>query len=154
MPAFEAGQWLKPGEHVALDDTAVVHHIADVLRVRTGDHITLFHEGELYDAMVENASRSGLAIVIERARPARFVTRPLMLIQAVIRPVLLDDIVRMCSPLGVQRFVVFTAERSQPWNIATRLERLRQIAGSSAEQAETGQVPSLQLSAGLKSASV
>jgi len=152
MPAFEAGRSLIPGEHVMLGGTPVAHHIADVLRVHAGDHITLFHAGELYDAVIENASRPGLAVVIETARPSPFVMRPLTLVQAVIRPVLLDDVVHMCSPLGVQRFVVFAAERSQPWNIATRLNRLSQVAGSSAEQAETGQAPSVQLVAGLKSA--
>lgn len=150
MPAFEAGRFLKAGEHIVLGGTPVAHHIVDVLRVRPGDGITLFHDGELYDSIIESASRSELAVCVESVRLSAFSTRPLALVQAAIRPALLDDVVRMCSPLGVQRFVLFPAERSQPWSVAARLERLNLVAVSSAEQAETGQVPIVQVETGLK----
>ena len=149
MPAFEAGRSLTAGEHVVLGGTPVAHHIVDVLRVRSGDRITLFHAGEIYDAVIESASRSELAVRVESVRLSVLSAHRLTLLQAIIRPALLDDVVRTCSPLGVQRFFLFSAERSQPWNVASRLERLNLVAASSAEQAETGQVPTVHIEAGL-----
>ncbi|MGB9666259.1 MAG: RsmE family RNA methyltransferase [Candidatus Cryosericum sp.] len=152
MPAFEAGRSLTGGEHVVLSGTAAAHHVADVLRARAGDRITLFHAGELYDGLIERVARAEVSVFIEAARPSPFYQRPLTLLQAVIRPALLDDVIRLCSPLGVQRFVLFPAMRSQPWKISSRLERLEELAGSSAEQAETGEVPGVELTNGLGSA--
>lgn len=152
MPAFEAGRSLRLGEHVMLGGTPAAHHIADVLRVRHGERIVLFHAGELYDAVVDDASRSGLAVSVEGIRQSPFSQYPVILLQAIIRPALLDDIVHVCAPLGVHRFVVYAAERSQPWNVAGRLDRLSQVALSAAEQAETGGVPTVELATGLHGA--
>ena len=152
MPAFEAGRSLKRGERVMLGGTPAAHHIADVLRARHGERIVLFHAGELYDAIVEDASRSGLAVSVDGVRQSSFSSHPITLLQAIIRPALLDDVVHICAPLGVSRFVLYGAERSQPWNVAGRLERLGQVALSSAEQAETGDVPTVEAATGLQSA--
>ena len=152
MPAFEAGRSLRLGERVMLGGTPAAHHIADVLRARHGEQIVLFHAGELYDAIVEDASRSGLAVSVEGVRQSPFASHPVILLQATIRPALLDDVVHLCTPLGVDRFVLYTADRSQPWNVAVRLDRLGQVALSSAEQAETGIVPTVEVTPGLQSA--
>jgi 16S rRNA (uracil1498-N3)-methyltransferase len=152
MPAFEAGRSLRLGEHVVLGGTPAAHHIADVLRVRHGERIVLFHAGELYDAVVEESSRSGLAVSVEGVRQSPFSPHPVILLQAIIRPALLDDVVAICAPLGVHRFILYAAERSQPWNVAGRLQRLNQVALSSAEQAETGDVPTVELATGLQGA--
>jgi len=152
MPAFEAGRSLRLGEHVMLGDTPVAHHIADVLRARHGERIVLFHAGELYDAVVEDASRSVLAVSVEGVRQSPFSSHPVILLQAIIRPALLDDVVHVCAPLGVHRFVLYAAERSQPWNVAGRLERLNQVALSETEQAETGDVPTVEQATGLHGA--
>lgn len=152
MPAFEAGQRLSLGERVTLSGSESVHHIAEVLRVRNGDTITLFHDGALYEAVVSDASRSSLAATVVAARPAPFADRPIALLQAVIRPALLDDVVRGCSPLGMTPFIFYAAERSQPWNAAGRLERLDQVALAAVEQAETGRRPTVELVADLERA--
>lgn len=152
MPAFEAGRSLRLGEHVMLGGTPSAHHIADVLRARHGERIVLFHAGELYDAVVEDSSRSGLAVSVEGIRQSPFSQCPVILLQAIIRPALLDDVVHVCAPLGVRRFVLYAAERSQPWNVTGRLERLNQVALSAAEQAETGEVATVELASGLHGA--
>lgn len=152
MPAFEAGRSLRLGEHVVLGGTPVAHHIADVLRTRNGERIVLFHAGELYDAVVEDSSTSGLAVSVEEVRHSPFLSYPVTLLQAIIRPTLLDHVVQLCAPLGVYRFILYAAERSQPWNIAGRLERLDKVTLSSVEQAETGGVPTVELATGLQDA--
>lgn len=152
MPAFESGRLLKPGEHVTLAGSEPAHHILDVLRSRTGEKITLFHDGDLYDAVVDDCSRKNFTVTVTTARPAPFAGHPIALLQAIIRPGLLDDIVHMCSPLGIDRFIFFSAERSQPWNVTGRLQRLDQVALSATEQAETGRVPAIELAGDLEDA--
>ncbi|HWQ21574.1 MAG TPA: RsmE family RNA methyltransferase [Clostridia bacterium] len=152
MPAFEAGRSLKLGEHVMLGGSPAAHHIVDVLRARHGERIVLFHAGQLYDAVVEDSSRSGLSVSVEGVRQSPFLGHSAVLLQAAIRPTLLDDVVHVCAPLGVSRFVLYAAEYSQPWNVAGRLERLNQVAMSSAEQAETGNVPAVELETALQGA--
>ena len=149
MPAFDAGRMLRPGQRATIADDRLAHHIIDVLRVRKGGTLLLFHEGIIYDTIVEDSSRESLTVMVTAQRNAPLVDRPIALVQAVIRPALLDDVVRMCVPLSVDRIVVYRADRSQPWNIAGRMERLQQIAQSAAEQAETGRVPALTSTEGL-----
>jgi 16S rRNA (uracil1498-N3)-methyltransferase len=152
MPAFEAGRPLRPGERVTLAGSEPAHHIADVLRSRNGEKIMLFHDGELYDVIVDDCSKASFAVTVTATRPAPFAGRPVVLLQAVIRPALLDDVVHMCSPLGVSRFIFYSAKRSQSWNVAGRLQRLDQVALSAVEQAETGRVPTVELAGGLEEA--
>lgn len=152
MPAFEAGRPLRPGECITLSGNESAHHITDVLRARSGDKITLFHDGELYDAVVSDCSRTSFSATVAAVRSAPFARKPIALLQAVIRPTLLDDVVHGCSPLGVSPFIFYAAERSQPWNAAGRLGRLDQVALSAAEQAETGRVPTVELAGDLEKA--
>src|SRR5450756_2362303 len=103
MPAFEAGRSLRLGEHVMLGGTPAAHHIADVLRARHGERIVLFHAGELYDAVVEDASRTGLAVSVEGVRQSPFCRRSsdlhssIMLSMFVLR---WECIVLSCMPLN------------------------------------------------------
>ncbi len=152
MPAFDAGRVLCPGQRVTIADDRLIHHVADALRVRKGETLLLFHNGTIYDTIVEDIFRTSLTVTVTAQRHAPFADRPIVLVQAVIRPALLDDVVRMCVPLGVDRIVVYRADRSQPWNIAGRMERLQQVAQSAAEQAETGRVTALSSTEGLASA--
>ncbi len=152
MPAFEAGRALRPGERAVLAGSTAAHHITDVLRSRNGEKIMLFHDGEIYDAVVEDCSRENFTVTVTTVRSAPLAEYPLILVQAVIRPALLDDIVRVCSPLGVSRFIFYTAERSQPWNMMGRLKRLGQVALAATEQAETGRVPDIETADSLSDA--
>ncbi len=112
----------------------------------------LFHQGELYDAIVEEPPGAGLAAVVQSVRPSPLAVRPLVLVQAVIRPALLDDVIRLVAPLGVCGIVLFVGERSQPWNVAGRMGRLSEVAQAAAEQSETGIVPVISLENSLAAA--
>jgi 16S rRNA (uracil1498-N3)-methyltransferase len=54
--------------------------------------------------------------------------------------------------LGVSRFIFYAAERSQPWNMVGRLQRLGQVALAAIEQAEIGRVPDLETAGSLSDA--
>lgn len=135
-----------------LAGSGLAHHVADVLRVRNGEKVVLFHDGELYSTVVDDCSRANFTVTVTATRSAPFADHPVTLLQAVIRPALLDDVVRMCSPLGVSRFLFYAAERSQPWNVTARLQRLDQVALSAVEQAETGRAPGVELVGDLEEA--
>ena len=152
MPAFDTGRFVTAGERVLLAELPAAGHMVGALRVRRGERLALFHDGELYDAVVEELPGAGLAAVIQSMQPAPLASRRLVLVQAAIRPALLDDVVRLVTPLGVRGVVLFTGERSQPWNVAGRLGRLAEVARSAAEQSETGIVPTVSLENGLGAA--
>lgn len=128
---------------MALSGLPVAHHLRDVLRVHAQEEVTLFHEGQLYRAVVEDASREGLSVRVLETWSSPFMAHPVTLLQAIIRPALLDEMVRLNAALGVSRIVLYPAQRSQPWHVEGRLERFQQIALAGAEQSEAGIVPSL-----------
>jgi 16S rRNA (uracil1498-N3)-methyltransferase len=145
MPAFEAGVPIGAGQRVVLADEATVHHLLRVLRLRSGDSIRLFHDGTVGTGIVERTSANSVAVVIESSAPSLWLNRPLNVVQALIRPQLLDDVVRLCTPLGVTNIVLFRSARAQSWNVEARMERLQEIAAASAEQSETGIIPRVHL---------
>lgn len=152
MPAFESGRFLSAGDRVLLAELPAGHHLTGALRVRGGEPLVLFHQGELYDTIVEELPGGGLAAVVRSARPSPLAATPMVLVQAVIRPALLDDVIRLVTPLGVCGIVLFVGERSQPWNVAGRMGRLRDVAQAAAEQSETGIVPVISLENSLAAA--
>jgi 16S rRNA (uracil1498-N3)-methyltransferase len=145
MPAFEAGVPIGAGQRVVLTDEAIVHHLLRVLRLRSGDSIRLFHDGTVGTGIVERISANSVAVVIESSAPSLWLNRSLNVVQALIRPQLLDDVVRLCTPLGVTHIVLFRSARAQSWNVEGRMERLQEIAAASAEQSETGIIPRVHL---------
>jgi 16S rRNA (uracil1498-N3)-methyltransferase len=145
MPAFEAGVPIGAGQRVVLADEAIVHHLLRVLRLRSGDSIRLFHDGTVGTGIVERISANSVAVVIESSAPSLWLNRSLNVVQALIRPQLLDDVVRLCTPLGVTHIVLFRSARAQSWNVEGRMERLQEIAAASAEQSETGIIPRVHL---------
>jgi 16S rRNA (uracil1498-N3)-methyltransferase len=145
MPAFEAGVPIGAGQRVVLADEATVHHLLRVLRLRSGDSIRLFHDGTVGTGIVERISADSVAVAIESSAPSLWLNHPLNVVQALIRPQLLDDVVRLCTPLGVTNIVLFRSARAQSWNVEARMERLQEIAAASAEQSETGIIPRVHL---------
>ncbi len=135
-----------------LGGTPVAHHISDVLRARHGERIVLFHAGELYDTVVEESSRTGLTVSVESVRQSSFSSQPVVLLQAVIRPTLLDDVIHICTPLGVSRFILYEAG-AQPAVERSCTTRTPE-AGSSVIRGAVrkGDVPLVELATGLQGA--
>lgn len=123
------------GASVALPDDAV-HHLRGVLRLEPGDPVVLTDgAGATLAARLERDVAVATADV--RRRPAR---RPAIhVLQAIPKGRRLDDVVRTCTELGVDRITPVRAERSVPrlhGGRATKaVGRWQAVARAAAEQA-------------------
>ncbi|MGH8800934.1 MAG: 16S rRNA (uracil(1498)-N(3))-methyltransferase [Casimicrobiaceae bacterium] len=127
---------------------AAARHVAQVLRMRRGDALTLFTgDGGEWPATIVEISRRAVVVVPARHDPIeRESAREVTLVQAVIASDTMDLVVRKAVELGAARIVPVLVERSQAIE-AERLRRRhrhwRQIAIAACEQCGRNRLPSL-----------
>ena len=125
------------------------HYLRHVLRIRTGDTVTLFDgSGSDYQGVVERLDARELAVrIINRAAIAGKTCR-LTLAQALPKGSKMDDIVEKATELGVDRVIPFISSRSVPkWSIekaAERVARWRKIAIEAARRCRRPDVPPIE----------
>lgn len=146
--------FVSPGQ---LTDTEAVitgddaHHIANVMRARTGDSI-IVSDGvsrEALAAVSEIGKGRVTAAVIElrppSAEPAILVT----IAQSLPKGDKMETVIQKGTEIGAVRFVPFVSERTvvqyDAKKESKRLERWHKIAKEAAEQAHRGQVPDVEL---------
>src|SRR6185312_7883068 len=105
---------LHPGLGVALPDSAAVHAVR-VLRLRTGDMVTLFNgDGHEYPARLVAADpREVRAEIMSRESPKRESSLRITLVQALGRGEKMDWIIQKAVELGAARIVPVSTERSE-----------------------------------------
>jgi len=127
---------------------AASRHIAQSLRMRIGDAVTLFDGGGgEYSAFISRIDRRGVAVRIAAFDPRdRESSHPVTLAQSVIASDMMDLVVRKAVELGVRDIVPLHAERSQRIPEARGARRAlhwRQIAIAACEQCGRNLVPSI-----------
>jgi 16S rRNA (uracil1498-N3)-methyltransferase len=146
MPRFYVDTALRPGMSCALPEDSA-HHAVNVLRVRTGDDITLFNgRGGEYAGRVAAIERRKLLVDvlahhdIERESPLR-----LVLVQGVSAGERMDFTVKKSVELGVAeiRPVLAASSLARPRGerAASRLEHWRKIAIAACEQCGRNRIP-------------
>lgn len=144
--AAEVAGDLAAGREVALHDAAA-HHAAKVLRLRTGDAVTLFTgEGGEFAATITRIDRRGVAVRVERfvavERESALATT---LVQAVAASDAMEYAVRKAVELGAAAVQPVIATRSAPLPAGARgeqrRERWRSIAIAACEQCGRNRVP-------------
>jgi 16S rRNA (uracil1498-N3)-methyltransferase len=140
-------QALTPGTDYALPGNAV-RHAARVLRMRTGDALTLFTgAGGEYAATILRADRRAVTVRIERHDAVeRESAWAVTLVQSLIAADLMDWIVRKAVELGVHAIAPVQAARSQAVpgeRAARRAEHWRQVAIAACEQCGRNRVPTI-----------
>lgn len=147
---------LEPGRSAALPDGAAAHAVR-VLRLRTGDVITLFNgDGHEYPARLVSAStREVRAEVVSRESPTRESPLRITLIQALARGEKMDWILQKATELGAARIVPVTTERSEVKLDAARgekrLEHWRAVVIAACEQCGRNALPRIDAPADLAS---
>ena len=121
-------------------------HVAQALRMRAGDALTLFNgNGGEFAATIARIDRHGVAVRVGAFDPVeRELARPVTLVQSIIAADMMDLVVRKAVELGVAAIVPVLAERSQrapEARAVKRVERWRQIAVSACEQCGRNRVP-------------
>jgi len=135
------------GEQAAILDEDQLHHLRDVLRLKTGERITVFDAtGREYLCSIADITKQQAQLqVVERkpVRPARF---KLAVACALSKHSGLDEIVDKLTQIGVDTLIPLLTERvvvkSQEARGA-RLERWRKIARSAAEQSRRNTLPAI-----------
>ena len=131
-----------------LEDRSQLKKIRQVLRLQSGDEIDLFDgKGIVYHCVLEIVSSE---LVTGRVEDKQYITDKsrfrLTLAQALPKAGKLDDIVRMCTEVGVSQFVFFESEysvvKAKDYKPA-KLERLAKIIEEAARQSERNTVPEI-----------
>lgn len=139
MPVYYIRSDAVVGDRIRLEG-ALAKHLRDVLRVRTGEHLTLVDEARAsYRARVERVGRSTLDAVIEDRRPPGPPDHPqIVLGQALIKGERMDWVIQKATELGVARIVPLVTERTvirlADERSERRVDRFRTIAREAAQQ--------------------
>ncbi len=135
------------GEQAAISDAGQLHHLTDVLRLKTGDQITVFDSGgrEFLCSITSINNRQMLLKVIER-KSLRLSKYRLAVACALPKKSGFDDIVDKLTQIGVDVIFPLVTERVvvKPDEAqGVRLERWRKIACSAAQQSQRNTLPSI-----------
>ena len=120
------------------------HHLARVLRVRTGDTVTLFDgAGGEVEARVARVGRAETELLLgDRLGASRTAAlAPIVLLTAVPRGARMDFLVQKTAELGVSRIVPVLTARSVARPDAGRRARWEKIAREAARQCGRSDVP-------------
>lgn len=125
---------------------AAARHVAQALRMRAGDALTLFNgEGGEFAATIARIDKRGVAVRVGAFDPVeRELAHRVTLVQSIIAADMMDLVVRKAVELGAAAIVPVIAERSQRAPEARamkRVDRWRQIAVSACEQCGRNRVP-------------
>ena len=134
-----------PGTDYALP-AAAARHVAQALRMRTGDPVTLFTgTGGEFATTIRRIDRRDVVVDVERHDAIeRESPWPVTLAQAVIAADMMDFVVRKAVELGVAAIVPLLCERSQAApaeRLARRVAHWRQIAVAACEQCGRNRLP-------------
>lgn len=137
---------LAAGTSLDLPDEAA-RHVAQVLRMRVGEPLTLFNgDGGEYQATITATGRRDVAVSIDRYDPVDRESRlAITLVQCVSKGERMDYTVQKAVELGVTRILPLLSERSvvkldaERWD--KKLEHWRGIAASACEQSGRTRLP-------------
>lgn len=136
---------LRNGTEITLSEKAS-HHAMRALRLRNGETVTVFcGTGREWRGTVRFDAKAGYVALTESSDPQREPPVRLTLVQALVSPEKLDWIVEKAVETGVSEIVLTPAARSVTRlagdRLEKRLQKLRDIAVSAAEQCGRNVVP-------------
>lgn len=148
IPRIYTPQTPVTGEHLTVTGQSA-HHLAHVLRLRSGASIRIFDgQGHEYQAVLQEIDRS--KVILEIGEPLTAIAEPplqITLLQGIARHDRMDFILQKATELGVQVFQPLWMQRSQARLKGERLEkRINHWAGvitSACEQCGRAVLPRL-----------
>ena len=69
-------------ENTILVESKLFHHLKNVLRVRRGEELSLFNEGNIFRAIVKDVEKDSLILQIENRLPPKSIKKPFQIAQA------------------------------------------------------------------------
>jgi 16S rRNA (uracil1498-N3)-methyltransferase len=137
------------GRSVQIEEPALVHQLTNVLRLGTGDQVTLLdNSGWEYTVVLEQLGRDAVVGAIERKALATSEPRlKLALYVAVLRGERFEWVLQKGTELGVSAFVPVVCQRSVIDDLADigggKIERWERIIREAAEQSRRAKLPKL-----------
>lgn len=133
-----------PGHGVLPLGADDVHHLRDVLRLRSGETIELAHDGAVWRVRLDEVSEVVTGTQVAQITDVRPLSR-VTLAQALAKGEKMDTVVRQVTEIGVSRIVPFAAGRSvvrlDAGKAEARAGRWRRIAEGAAKQAHLTGIP-------------
>lgn len=131
-------------------DGELHHHMARVLRLRSGDEVLLVDEqGRRHQGIIDQVTQEWTAVRITTTlEAAEFPDSPaITVIQGLPRGEKIELVLQKGTELGVNEFAIFRADRSVPKlageKLQGRLERWNRIVSEAARQSERFDQPSV-----------
>ena len=129
---------IKIGETINLNQEDI-NHIRTVLRLKKGDNVEIFNDTEEYLAELSLVSTKKVTARILKSNTNNINTKQIFsinLFQSLIKPIKLDELVRIHTELGTSNFYPIQTEFSiiKKENIQNRINRWQKILVSAAKQ--------------------
>lgn len=134
-------------DHVEIDGSAC-HHLRNVLRVQTGDTITLLDgKGLCCEVVIEQISKTKLFTKVIRRWREEDKTVPVTIIQALPKGDKIDLVLQKGTELGVRCFQPMTSTHAIPQfdsdRFSKREDRWRRIVSEAARQCRSSVLPEI-----------
>jgi 16S rRNA (uracil1498-N3)-methyltransferase len=143
MRRFFVDQGAVSGDRIVISDTADIHHMLDVLRMKEGARLWISDRTDTeYEAVIAAAGPREVVLDVLSSRPFRAEPRiDVTLYQGIPKGQKMDLVVQKSVELGVNRIVPLITERVVPDAPEKKLSRWRRIAAETVKQCQRGVVP-------------
>lgn len=134
------------GDTTIISDSAQVHHIRDVLRMKSGERLVIFNgTGKEYVAEISSIGRSQIQARVIMAQAVQALNSKLVIACALPKLGRMDEIVDALTQIGVDAVIPMVTERTivrlDEASKKARLNRWRKIAMSAAKQSQRLIIP-------------
>lgn len=134
------------GGNIYVKNKNDINHLKNVLRAKIGDGVDISDSGSWeYATVIDEIGRDWIRLkIMDKRRFAREPSVKVALYQAIPKSGKMEDIVRKCVELGINRIVPVLCARTvavRGDGYGARLERLRRVASEAVKQCGRGIVP-------------
>jgi 16S rRNA (uracil1498-N3)-methyltransferase len=146
MPRFYIPQKVT-GDAIFISDADQLHHIRDVLRLKSGDNVTVFDtESNEYLCTITSTDRNRAQLEIQSRKQASSKPVRISIACAIPRKAKMDEIIDKLAQLDIDTVIPLQTERTVVKlegenSFAARRERWEKIAKSAAEQSQRSTLP-------------
>ena len=117
------------------------HYLRDVMRLKTGDILSIFNSQGEWNARIENYQKDGTKIKILKKVKNREKENDIWLAFSPIKQNQLNFMIQKTTELGIQKFIPIICERSIVKDI--NIERIKKIIIESSEQSNRISIPNI-----------
>ncbi len=137
------------GAIICITNTAQVHHIKNVLRLKVDDEVMVFDlEGNEYTCTIDELSKNQIVLGIKEKRQAKSKNIRVTVACALPKKDKMDEIVDNLTQLGVDSIIPMETKRViirlDDRTKEAKLKRWRRIAQSAAQQSQRNSIPHIE----------